>query len=113
MALVLSHFFFRQTTLSFVIAAVLVSALSIMGLLPIPYITHRGARRLQSYVKALVVLFLVTPVVFFFVARDFTFDVLFVWMAGYTLLAWVPLHRDERQRFFARYRQWAAEVSKA
>ena len=113
MALVLSRFFFRQTTPSFVIAAVLIAAFSIMGLLPIPYMTHRGTRRMQTYVKILVVLFLVMPSVVFVVAREFTFDVVFFYMAGYALTAWIPLRRDERQRFFTRYRQWAAEVSRA
>jgi CDP-diacylglycerol---serine O-phosphatidyltransferase len=112
MAFVLSRFFFRGDAASYAIGAVLVSALAIMGLLPIPYMTHRGARRMQTYVKAFVFVFLVTPVVAFFVARDFTFDVLFVWTFGYALLAWVPLHRDERRAFFVRYRQWASEVSK-
>jgi phosphatidylserine synthase len=113
MAFVLSHFFFRRDALSFGVGAVLIPALALMGLLPIPYMTHRGARRMQTYVKALVVAFLVTPAVVFFVARDFTFDVLLVWTMGYALLAWIPLHRDERRAFFARYRQWATEVSKA
>jgi CDP-diacylglycerol--serine O-phosphatidyltransferase len=113
MAFVLSRFFFRQDSVSFALGGVLIPALSIMGLLPIPYMTHRGARRMQTYVKALVVAFLVTPVVVFFLARDFTFDVLFIWTFGYALLAWVPLRRDERRAFFVRYRQWAAEVSRA
>jgi len=113
MAFVLSRFFFRQDALSFVAGAVLVTALAIAGLLPIPYMTHRGARRMQAYVKVLVVIFLVTPALTFVVARQFTFDVLFVYTFGYALFAWIPLHRDERRAFFARYRQWAAEVSRA
>jgi CDP-diacylglycerol--serine O-phosphatidyltransferase len=113
MALVLSRFFFRQDAISFTLGAVLIAALALMGLLPIPYMTHRGARRMQTYVKVLVAVFLITPVVAFFVARDFTFDVLFVWTFGYALFAWLPLHRDERKAFFARYRQWTDEVSKA
>ena len=113
MALVLSRFFFRQDAISFAVGGVVISAMAIMGLLPIPYMTHRGARRMQTYVKALVAAFLVTPTVVFFVARDFTFDVLFVWTFGYALFAWAPLHRDERKAFFVRYRQWAVEVSNA
>ena len=112
MALVLSRFFFRQDAVSFAAGGVLIAAMAIMGLLPIPYMTHRGARRMQTYVKALVVTTLVTPIVVFFVARDFTFDMLFVWTFGYALFGWVPLHRDERKAFFARYREWVHEVSK-
>ena len=66
---------------------------------------------MQTYVKVLVAAFLITPIVVFFVARDFTFDLLFVWTFGYALFAWAPLHRDERKAFFARYRQWSHEVS--
>ena len=113
MAFVLSRFFFRQDTFSFVAGAVLVTGMAISGLLPIPYMTHRGVRRMQTYVKVFVAAFLVTPAVAFVVARQYTFDVLFIWTFGYALFAWVPLHRDERQAFSARYRQWAAEVSKA
>jgi phosphatidylserine synthase len=113
MAFVLSRFFFRQDAFSFGAGAVLVTGLAVSGLLPIPYMTHRGVRRMQAYVKVLVAAFLVTPAIVFVVAREFTFDLLFVWTFGYALFAWVPLHRDERRAFFARYRQWAAEVSKA
>lgn len=113
MAFVLGHFFFRRDALSFGIGAVLISAVSIANLLPIPYMTHRGARRMQTYVKLLVLAFFVTPVAFFFVAREYTFDVLFLWSFGYAALGWLPLHRDERKAFFARYRQWVVEVSKA
>lgn len=113
MAYVLSRFFFRQDGVSFAVGAVLIPALAIMGLLPIPYMTHRGARRMQTHVKILVALFLVTPAIAFFVARDFTFDVVFVWTLGYALLAWVPLRPEERRSFFVRYRQWAVEVRKA
>jgi CDP-diacylglycerol--serine O-phosphatidyltransferase len=113
MALVLSRFFFRQNDVSYVVAAVLILAFAVMSLLPIPYMTHRGARRMQAWVKVLVLAFFVTPVAFFFVARDFTFDVLFVWMAGYAFFGWLPLSQDERRAFFARYREWAAEITKA
>jgi CDP-diacylglycerol--serine O-phosphatidyltransferase len=113
MAFVLSHTFFGEPDGWFVLGAVLVAAFAIMGLLPIPYMTHRGARRMQSWVKVLVLAFFVTPAALFFVARSYTFDVLFLWMGGYAFLGWLPLHRDERRAFFARYREWTTEVSKA
>ena len=52
---------------------------------------------------------LVPPVVFF-AARDYTFDVIFVFMFGYALFAWAPLSAEERARFRARYREWLVEV---
>lgn len=112
MAFVLSHFFFRGDALSFGVGAVIIPALALMGLLPIPYMTHRGVRRMQAWVKVFVLLFLVTPTAAFFFARDYTFDMLFIWTFGYALFAWLPLHPDERKAFFARYRQWVTEVGK-
>ena len=117
MALVLSHTFAGAVANPggphYVVGAIVIAALAVMGLLPIPYMTHRGSRRMQTWVKVFVVAFLVTPVLSIFVATSFTFDVLFVWMFGYAAMAWIPLHRDERAAFFARYREWAAEVSRA
>lgn len=113
MALVLSHSFGSFGGPHYVVGATVIALLAVMGLLPIPYMTHRGSRRMQTWVKVFVVAFLVTPVLALFVATDFTFDILFVWMFGYAALAWLPLHKDERAAFFARYREWAAEVSRA
>jgi phosphatidylserine synthase len=112
MAFVLSPLFFRGDEAGFLTGEVLIPALALMNLLPIPYMTHRGARRMQWYVKVVSVLFLVTPVAAFFVARNHTFDILFFWLIGYALTAWIPLRPDERKRFFKRYREWAAEVSR-
>jgi phosphatidylserine synthase len=113
MAFVLSHLFVWWGPGAFTTGAIIIPLLSIMGLLPIPYMTHKGVRRMQTYVKILVAAFLITPTLAFFVARDFTFDLLFLWTAGYALLAWVPLRPEERRAFFARYRVWASEVSRA
>ena len=113
MALVLSHTIVSFDGPHYVVGAIVIAALAVMGLLPIPYMTHRGTRRMQTWVKVLVAAFLVTPVVSIFIAAGFTFDVLFVWMFGYATMAWIPLRKDERASFFARYREWAAEVSRA
>jgi len=112
MAFVLSTLFFRGDAAGFLTGEILIPALALMNLLPIPYMTHRGARRMQWYVKVLVVLFLVSPVAAFVAARTLMFDIIFFWLFGYALTAWIPLRRDERKRFFARYREWAADVSR-
>jgi phosphatidylserine synthase len=113
MSLVLSHTFRAAGSAALPLGDVLIPVLSIMGLLPIPYMTHRGLRRMQTYVKLLILGFFVTPVLAFFVSRDYVFDVLFVWTYGYAGTAWFPIYPDERKAFFARYREWAAEVRKA
>jgi CDP-diacylglycerol--serine O-phosphatidyltransferase len=112
MSLVLAHTFRQAGEAAFPVGEVLIPMLSIMGLLPIPYMTHRGLRRMQTYVKLLILGFFVTPVLAFLVSRDYVFDVLFVWTYGYAGTAWFPIYPDERKAFFARYREWAAEVSK-
>ncbi len=57
--------------------------------------------------------FLVTPVAAFFLARNYVFDVLFFWMLGYTVTGWIPIYPAEKQAFYARYRAWANEVTRA
>lgn len=112
MALVLSHWFFRPSCAGLTVSAVVIAAMALAGLAPIPYMTHRGTRRMQTYVKFLVLCFLVTPVVAFFVRRDLMFDVLFFWSLGYALFGWWPLRPEERKAFFERYRRWTTEVSR-
>jgi len=113
MSLVLAHTFRQAGAAAFPVGYVLVPLLSIMGLLPIPYMTHRGVRRMQTYVKVLIVGFFVTPVAAFVIDRDFTFDVLFFWTYGYAGMAWFAVYPHERKAFFARYREWLQEVSRA
>lgn len=111
-SLVLSHFFSRETALGLAIGAILIPLLALAGLLPIPYMTHRGARRMQTYVKVLVAGIFVTPAIALVAARELVFDVLFVWMMLYALAGWFPLRQTERRAFFDRYRKWTAEVSR-
>ena len=110
MALVLSRTFLTSGAPALVVGAILTAALPIMGILPIPYMTHKGARRMQTYVKVMVSGFFLIPPVVFVAARDYTFDVIFVFMFGYALFAWAPLSAEERARFRARYREWLVEV---
>ena len=112
MSFVLSRWFALNPELALPIGAVLIPVLAVMGLLPIPYMTHKGARRMQAWVKVLIGLALVSTLAVLVMARDRTFDVMFVWMFGYAALAWLPLSRDERRSFFERYRRWATEVAR-
>ena len=91
----------------------LITAFSLLNLLPIPYMTHRGKRKMQLHVQLLVFSFLVTPVAAFFLAPNYVFDVLFFWMLGYTLTGWIPIYPEEKRAFYARYRAWASEVTRA
>jgi phosphatidylserine synthase len=111
-AYVLSRFFFGANPHPYATGAVLISAFALLNLFPIPYMTHRGRRRMQTYVRLLVLAFLVTPVAALVLAPRYVFDVLFIWMFGYAALAWLPIYPEEKRAFYARYRAWAQEVSR-
>ena len=112
MAFVLSRWFGDHLDLGVPAGALLIPLLAVMGLLPIPYMTHKGARRMQSWVKVLVGLALLTTLAALVVARNRAFDVMFIWLFGYAALAWLPLSRDEKRSFYERYGRWLTEVSR-
>jgi CDP-diacylglycerol--serine O-phosphatidyltransferase len=111
MAYVLSSFFFGMNPVRYTLGGFVIPALALMNLLPIPYMTHRGGRRMQTPVKVLVIGFLVLPAATLLFARQYAFDVLFVFTAGYAAFAWIPIYPHEKKAFFQRYRQWSTEVS--
>jgi len=111
-AYVLSRLFFAANPHPYATGAVIISAFALLNLFPIPYMTHRGRRRMQTYVKVLVVGFLALPVGSLVLAPRYTFDVLFVFMFGYAATAWIPIYPEEKKAFYARYREWAKEVSR-
>jgi phosphatidylserine synthase len=111
MAYVLSSFFFGRNPVGYTLGGFIIPALALLNLLPIPYMTHRGGRRMQTPVKILVIGFLVTPTVAFLFARAYTFDVLFIFTFGYAAAAWLPIYPHEKKAFYERYRQWTTEVS--
>jgi phosphatidylserine synthase len=111
MAYVLSSFFFGKNPVGYTLGGFIIPALALLNLLPIPYMTHRGARRMQTYVKVVVIAFLVVPAATLLIARQYTFDVLFVFTFVYAVLAWIPIYPHEKKAFFRRYRQWTTEVS--
>ena len=52
--LVLSSFFFGRNPVGYTLGGFLIPAFAFLNLLPIPYMTHRGGRRMQTPVKFLV-----------------------------------------------------------
>jgi phosphatidylserine synthase len=93
------------------VGAVVIVIVAALNLVPIPYMTHRGNRKMQLWVKVLAISFLVLPLASFFFARRYTFDILFVYSVGYTLGGWIPLSRQERAGFYAEYRRWNGVVA--
>jgi len=105
----LTHLFAHLPS-PYLLGTVLVAGLSVLSVVPVPYMTHRGERGLQWYVKAGVVVFVLSFPVAFLFARDYFFDVLFVWYFGMAVAGWSTVHPDERKQFKAEYRRWAAGV---
>ena len=112
MSIVLSQWGKENLAHDPVLPFILIVLLSILNLAPIPYITHRGARGLPSWIKAGIGVFVLTPAVTFIFARDYTFDLFLIWMLGYALLGWLPISSDERQAFRHEYRRWSAALAR-
>ena len=90
-----------------IVLTVIVAALNII---PVPYMSHHG-RRIQLWIKPLVVSFIVSPFIAFFVARQYTFDMMFIHSLAYVLFGWIGVRTDERRAFYAEYRRWSALVA--
>lgn len=91
----------------------IVVVLSALNLAPIPYMTHRGRRAMQWYVKAVVIPFLLALLVMLLVGRHHIFDLLFAGMLWFVAFGWFPVHPEERREFYAEYRRWSAELAHA
>ena len=107
----LSHTFFTANTWRYTTGAIVVLPLCLLNLVPIPYMTHRGQRGMQLWVKVIVAAFFAAPVLMYLTDRAYLFDVFFVGAAGYALTGWVPLRPEERRAFYAEYRRWSAALS--
>lgn len=93
------------------IGSAIVVGLSALNLAPVPYMTHRGRRAMQLYVRVLVIGWFIALPVLTVVARRYTFDLLFVGMLWFASTGWFPVRPDERREFRVEYRRWAAELS--
>ncbi len=104
--------FLGRSDAGYIAGFVVVVVMSVMNVVPIPYMTHRGRRAMQWYVKATVVPFFFSAPIMFVVARRYTFDVFLLGMVWFTVFGWFPVHPEERREFYAEYRRWSAELAK-
>lgn len=111
MSLPLSHVFFAENPWRYVTGVVVVVPLCVLNLVPIPYMTHRGPRAMQTWAKVMAACFFAAPLVMFLADRPYLFDVFLVGLAGYAAIGWVPVHPDERRAFYAEYRRWSAALA--
>lgn len=105
-----SELFFKSQAWGYQGGLVVIGLMALLNLVPIPYMTHKGKRRMQWYVKCLVALFLLAPVFLFAFARVYLYDFIFVITFGYALGAWIPIMPEERKAFYTEYKRWAHEV---
>jgi phosphatidylserine synthase len=91
----------------------LIPLMSLATLTYWPFPSHHLARGHAWYINALVALFFLCTAGALFVKRAYMFDVLFFWMAGYSMWAWRSLTPEERRAYRETVRAAkAARVSK-
>ncbi|TMK42840.1 MAG: hypothetical protein E6G66_16110 [Actinobacteria bacterium] len=111
MSLPLSQLFFADNPYRYATGVAVIVPLCVLNLVPIPYMTHRGHRAMQTWVKVLVAAFFAAPAVMFLADRPHLFDVFFVGAAGYAATGWVPVQPEERRAFYAEYRRWSEALA--
>lgn len=105
-----STIFFKNSFMGYEGMAAVLALVALLNLCPIPYMTHKG-RKLQGYVKILVLMFLAVPPVMVFAAPEFVYDVLFFITFGYAMGAWIPIRPDERRDYWREYKRWSHVVA--
>jgi len=85
---------------------ILMPAMAIATLTYLPFPSHRLARSHRWYVQVLSAVFFLSMGVFLIFRPDYLFDLVFFWMAGYSLTGWLSLTRDE----LADYRRTVQEM---
>ena len=81
------------------LGVVLIPLLSAAALTRLPFPNHHMARKHVWYVRVLIGLFFLSMVTTLALAWRFVFDVLLLWMLGYSFLGWLSLDADERQAY--------------
>lgn len=88
------------------LGVVLIPAMAVLTLTYLPFPSHHLKRRHYWYVNALIALAFVATIAIWIAFPRFGFDVLFFWMAGYSMSAWMSLSPEER----AAYKQAVAST---
>jgi CDP-diacylglycerol--serine O-phosphatidyltransferase len=93
------------------LGVLILPVLCVLCLSYVPYPNHRMLRKHTVFVRCMVGSFLVTTFSVLALAPTFMFDVLFFWMGGYTLGAWMALSGEERKIYRQAVKTALAEVS--
>ena len=106
-----SVLFFHNSFLGYPGLAAVLFAVALLNLSPVPYMTHKGTRKMQTYVKVLALSFFAVPAVLVVVAPHFVFDLIFICTFGYCLTGWIPLRPSERREYWTEYKRWKRQLA--
>jgi len=81
------------------LGVVLIPAMGLATLTYLPFPNHRGKRAHFWYVNAVIAICFLCTIAMVFVSPKFFFDVLFFWMAGYSMSSWMSLTPSERSEY--------------
>ncbi|MDB4962775.1 MAG: pssA [Myxococcales bacterium] len=81
------------------LGVVLIPAMGIATLTYLPFANHHSKRAFFLHVKIVILICFAVTIAMVFVRPEFFFDVLFFWMAGYSMSSWMAMTADERRAF--------------
>lgn len=87
------------------VGVVLIPFMGVATLTYWPFPNHHLTRGMRPAAKVAMSLAFLTSIVVAFVRREFFFDLLFFWMAGYSMSAWMSLTKDELAAYRATVRE--------
>lgn len=81
----------------------------VIALTYLPFPSHRMGRIHHGYVRFFILAAFATTIVIGVMYPRFVFDILWFWMMGYSLGAWMSMTAEERGKYFAEVRRKLAE----
>ncbi len=81
------------------LGVVLIPLMAVLTLTYLPFPSHHLKRGHYWYVNVVIAIAFIATIVIWVVFPRFGFDVLFFWMAGYSMSAWLSLTPDERTAY--------------
>lgn len=90
---------------------VLIPLSCVIALTYLPFPSHRMTRIHHGYVRFFILAAFLTTIGFGIAYPAFVFDILWIWMMGYSLGSWSSMTRAERDAYFVEVRRSLAESS--
>lgn len=87
----------------------MIPASCVAALTYFPFPSHRMSRTHHSWVRFFILAAFLTTIVLGVLYPRFVFDILWFWMAGYSIGSWASMTSEEREVYFAEVRRKLAE----